>query len=306
MPSSFSSTYRNSSANLLNCLTSGSRGEDSPEDSMCKVRGSFMCTVPGMCITRYIAVMPIIHIRRCLHCKQDFILKNIAYEKRGHGKYCSKQCSKYATKKHSFNEHFFDIIDTPTKAYWLGFIMADGCNTGDEITVELSSKDAEQLYKLKKDLDATQNISYRLKKEHKMVLLRLASRYMCLKLSEIGCTPRKSFTLQYPKAVPVSLTKDFVRGYFDGDGCLHIQKDKKNRIWSIYSVSHDFILELFTRIAQETGIQPHLYEMNGKNKKKGYVIAIMRRNDINTIQHWLYDGATTYMERKHKKFDPPM
>ncbi len=173
-----------------------------------------------------------IHIRQCKHCKQDFILKNIAYEKRGGGKYCSKRCSKYATKKHSFNEHFFDVIDNSTKAYWLGFLMADGCNTGDELQVELSVKDKNHLSKLKKQLQATQSISHRKRGKHEMVSLRLASRQFCQTLTKLGCKQRKSFTLRFPKISDL-LARDFIRGYFDGDGCIHLRRDKRNKSWSI-------------------------------------------------------------------------
>ena len=31
------------------------------------------------------------------------------------------------TRRYSLDEHYFDVIDTPEKAYWLGFIGADGC-----------------------------------------------------------------------------------------------------------------------------------------------------------------------------------
>lgn len=36
-------------------------------------------------------MMPLIRI--CKKCGKEFILKNIAYEKRGHEKYCSRSCS---------------------------------------------------------------------------------------------------------------------------------------------------------------------------------------------------------------------
>ena len=39
-----------------------------------------------------------------------------------------------------FNEHIFDIIDTEEKAYWLGFIYADGCISLKTNAFEISLK----------------------------------------------------------------------------------------------------------------------------------------------------------------------
>jgi len=63
------------------------------------------------------------YTRNCARCGTKFVLKNIAYEKMGKGKFCSREC---ATRKLEFNDRFFDVIDTEQKAYWLGFIFAEG------------------------------------------------------------------------------------------------------------------------------------------------------------------------------------
>lgn len=240
------------------------------------------------------------HIRRCLQCKQDFVLRNIAYEKRGHGKYCSMQCSKYATKKYLFDETFFDEIDTEAKAYWLGFCMADGCNTGDELRVELSVKDECQLLQMKKDFHAEHPISYRNRGKHKMAWLGLSSRYLCLRLMELGCTPNKTFTLQKP-SIPKILMRDFIRGYFDGDGCIYIHPTKGQKTWSIFGVSKEFLLDLKTEIENAINIKPSFYT----RKTGGNLIVIRKKNDIQKLYHYLYDDVLVYMERKRDKFNPP-
>lgn len=43
---------------------------------------------------------------------------------RKHLPYLGLSRSRY---KYSFNASYFNTIDTPEKAYWLGFIAADGC-----------------------------------------------------------------------------------------------------------------------------------------------------------------------------------
>jgi hypothetical protein len=238
------------------------------------------------------------YIRQCFHCKKEFILKNIAYEKRGGGKYCSKQCSKYATKKYSFDEHFFDEINLENKAYWLGFCMADGSNTNNELKIEISAKDEDHLLKMKKDLNATQIISRRKRLDSEMVLLGLSSRYMCKKLSELGCIKNKSYTLQYSKQIPKFLVRHFIRGFFDGDGCIYIHKKTGNKTWSIYSVSKSFITEIKKIIELETKLKLHIYTQ-GTN---GHRIVIYKKNDIKKMFQYLYDDATIFMDRKKNNF----
>jgi hypothetical protein len=52
-----------------------------------------------------------------------------------------------------FNEDYFEIIDTPEKAYFLGFIFADGCLIDNpkeyryKLNIKIHSKDEDILKK---------------------------------------------------------------------------------------------------------------------------------------------------------------
>jgi hypothetical protein len=166
--------------------------------------------------------------RICEYCNKVFILDNIAYEKRGGGRYCGMICSTMANKKYTFDENYFTHIDSPEKAYWLGFLFADGYNTDDEIVIELAKKDITHLVKFKKTIKATQLISTRSKYDKNQLntkefaSIRISSREMCKILSIHGMIKNKTYTLKYPD-INSEYDRHFIRGFFDGDGCIFIK-----------------------------------------------------------------------------------
>jgi len=128
------------------------------------------------------------------------------------------------------NPTYFDAIDTPAKAYWLGFLGADGCVTGfaggyPRLQVKLARKDRDHLVKLHKALQARRPIrdiyetSYG--KRHPVSVLAVYSPPLVEGLVKHGITARKTNTLQ-PWDGPADLMPHYWRGLVDGDGHIHI------------------------------------------------------------------------------------
>lgn len=120
----------------------------------------------------------------------------------------------------------YDLFDrlSPDTAYLLGFIAADGCillsKTGGTIEISLSIKDLTHLKKIKKLFRTTSvihegNTNFNTRR----VRLNICCRPLVNKVMEIGIPPRKSSVLTFPN-IPDELASHFVRGYFDGDGCI--------------------------------------------------------------------------------------
>ena len=55
-------------------------------------------------------------------------------------------------RRFNVNHSYFRVIDSEEKAYWLGFLFADGCirknKTGSQVVLKLSTKDENHLIKL--------------------------------------------------------------------------------------------------------------------------------------------------------------
>jgi intein/homing endonuclease len=114
----------------------------------------------------------------------------------------------------------FKIIDTEEKAYWLGFLYADGYVSNKNNVIELSLKlsDKNHLIKFKNFLKATLEV----KTDSFRCRFSIGSKDLHANLVKLGCIPNKSLILKFPteEQVPNDLIRHFIRGYFDGDGFI--------------------------------------------------------------------------------------
>lgn len=128
------------------------------------------------------------------------------------------------------NTTFFDEINTSIKAYWLGFLLADGSvfykpkNGTYGFCIGLQHRDIEHVQKLEFDLYGTRQPSI----EKNGVRLSWYSKHLAQSLIKLGVTPNKSGREIVPE-VPQEYMPDFWRGYYDGDGCIsrqikHVEK----------------------------------------------------------------------------------
>ena len=135
-------------------------------------------------------------------------------------------------KIYNVNEDYFSVIDTEEKAYFLGYLYADGnIEQGSKrFQLSLHVKDLKILEKFKQSLLFTGPLRHIVNKN--MVSLRVYSLKMCKDLKNLGVVPNKGRILVFPNLdqVPVLYLNHFIRGYFDGDG--HVRK-RKNSSFSI-------------------------------------------------------------------------
>lgn len=203
-----------------------------------------------------------------------------------------------AGMKNEINEHYFDTIDTDEKAYWLGFIAADGCistnGNGYKIIICLNKKDIDMLVAFKNAINSTRDIKMigRSKAE-----FRCNSKYMVNALKKYGITPRKTFTMEFSNEIPSKYYSGFIRGYFDGDGTIYFSKEGKP-YWGIVATKA-FLEKVQEIIMDEVGLS------KTKIRKKGkmYELRYIGSNNVKAIREWLYKDATVYMNRKKERMD---
>lgn len=130
-------------------------------------------------------------------------------------------------RKHIFDENFFELINTEKKAYWLGFIYADGCLYNNSLRIELQLKDIDLLKQFKQDIKAFDSeITINYNRQSCQIILN--SKTNLENLFKNGCYVNKTFKIKFPtkEQVPDNLIHHFMRGYFDGDGCIYSRKNK--------------------------------------------------------------------------------
>lgn len=75
-------------------------------------------------------------------------------------------------KKYTFNKNYFEKIDSEDKAYFLGLLYADGCNSTSatqnhaSIVLNLQEGDKEILEKFMKYINSNKPLLYRPKQEN--------------------------------------------------------------------------------------------------------------------------------------------
>lgn len=213
-----------------------------------------------------------------------------------------------ACKTYSFDENYFDQIDTPNKAYILGMLYADGC-VGDDgsIRLKLQCEDRNILEKINKELDNDRplkfhNFSSKRPNRKDMFELTLHSKYVSDVLSKHGCFPRKSLKLIYPTWLPMELQRHFLRGYVDGDGS--ISKNPKKMSVS-FVCTYKFAVDA-VRIIQAV-CNAHCYvfvsiKHNGDDDDT-CTVSLNHKKDACSFLDWIYKDADLYMDRKHDIYD---
>lgn len=208
-------------------------------------------------------------------------------------------------RKYKLNEHFFDIIDTEEKAYVLGFLYADGCNSpsGRRVFIEINKKDIEILEKIKEIIGTDipirpgnkQYMRDKGKNTEDSVILDFNSKYMAIKLEELGVTQNKSLSLTFPDWLDEELKSHFIRGYYDGDGSVY---KSGNGLGIKIVSSYYFIQYLYDYLSNKNY---HCTIDDCKNKETQSLL-ISTQKDVRNFLEFIYKDATIYMERKYKRY----
>tara|TARA_Y100000310_G_scaffold342972_1_gene448540 strand:- start:2035 stop:2853 length:819 start_codon:yes stop_codon:yes gene_type:complete len=207
-------------------------------------------------------------------------------------------------RKVSLNVGYFKKINAPEKAYWLGFLYADGAINENRVRICISKRDEELVHKFKQSLNSghkiAETINRRNGNEYLQAEISVTSKPMVKDLMKHGCHPRKTFTCEFPTRINKKLMPHFVRGYFDGDGCITHKKHygkKKVYFYPAISIaaSKQFGNALVRYFKNELNVKVRII-----SDKSIYSLRASNLVAIEVMKH-LYLDADLYLERKRNK-----
>ena len=222
----------------------------------------------------------------------------------------------------TINHTFFDEIDTPEKAYLLGFFIADGCiNTDNErskgrFSINQSEDDREIVEAFKKYLQVPSDIQIinnqsGVKHRKTQYRLRWTSPYMRDILTQkYNITSNKTLDVefQFPiELISIELQNHFVRGFIDGDGYMGDNGQEGNFSISIVGTSIPFIVQIGDLISKATDMTYSIHKVQGKScdyySLRWSCDRINKLEKIAKLRTYLYNNASIYLKRKKDKID---
>lgn len=205
------------------------------------------------------------------------------------------------TSKYKYQQDIFENIDTAEKAYWLGFLAADGCNYQREhnasIILNIHEKDKKHLEKFKffckTNAEIKSYIGYEgFSNQTPMCKITLNSKKISNDLIDKGIIPNKSLILQPPN-ISEQFYKPFILGYFDGDGSISKTSQYNNYIISIQGTK-----EILTWICQVLNWNANLEKRDINSINNSYYIRCGGTNKPYQILNQLYNSCEIHLDRK--------
>jgi hypothetical protein len=210
---------------------------------------------------------------------------------------------KIGNKKYWINENFFETIDSDEKSYWLGFLYADGCirkkGKSSQLKLKLKLSDIEHLEKFKKSIQSDSEIkklSSFFKKDKKEYSsecceINIYNTKVVEDLIKLGCLQNKTQKIRLPN-LDFHLMSSFIRGYFDGDGCIYKVKNYENCFRVTICSNKNFIKDLKVFLNYGDIVEYNNYS----------ILAINKIENIKEFRDYIYNNSNISLTRKYEKF----
>lgn len=218
--------------------------------------------------------------------------------------------------KYEKDINYFSCIDTAKKAYILGFIYADGYNRQNLLELVQNESRLDILHKIRKELKSNAPIKEVVPGKY---MLNICSSKMCEDLSDLGAVRAKSLLLRFPTCIDQPLIRHFIRGYFDGDGCVWVGKRKEyltkvktgqyrfktvQNVKFTFTGNTQFISGLQNWLVDNIGLsKTKLNFSKAKETKHICTMEYSGRNNLRKIYDLMYKDATIYCNEKYNKFN---
>jgi len=236
---------------------------------------------------------------------------NIIYRKRGWvswSHWLGTNNIRGQLRSYTVNDNFFKKWSYDM-AYILGFWWADGYIRKRQYRYSITysfglAQNTKDIYLLKEVLlkMGANNPIYTPKSRPDGSHFEINSKIIFDDICKLGGSPRKSKTIMFPEDLPPKYLSDFIRGYFDGDGCITLNgKYKKSPSGYICSGNIKFIRQL-KYVLRWHGICGKI--KNNGNKKHPCYLLRFGAEDMRKLGRFMYEKNEGKMKllRKYERF----
>lgn len=203
--------------------------------------------------------------------------------------------------KKKIDSNYFNEINSEEKAYWLGFLTADGYIKDNIIELTLAEKDKKHIEKFKNAIKSEHTIGIKKavlnNKEFISYRISIKDKKIGEALASYGLNNNKSYNAFIPSIfkLPYKYVRHYMRGLFDGDGSIYNGANGINI--SIVSGSEMMVKDIYNTVKEHIGLK-----MSYRKSRNLHELRLFSQKDVNKFLSWLYDESSIYLDRKYNKF----
>jgi hypothetical protein len=222
------------------------------------------------------------------------------------------------SRTHTYDEHFFERIDTFDKAYILGLLVSDSCLHGQFLSIALQERDGDLLRNIAILMGDATILRRREPSGKGLGQITQAQIVFAISNKQIANDLERAGLMQSPKSGKerfISFPDDrltwcFVRGVFDGDGTVGQYQNsfvQRGRTYGPYTV-YQFAIMCGLDLLQ--GLSDFLYSQGIIVPPKGIIakdntgwLRLQQKDTLYLIREYLYRDGSLWLERKKQVFN---
>lgn len=212
-------------------------------------------------------------------------------------------------KRYTLDEKYFANVNTEEKAYWLGYLFADGfigTEKTNNIVFSQKENDREIIDQFAKDIKYTGKLrtaspgNQAFKNSQSQVVINFSSPEMTQDLYRLKLTPNKISREEIPP-IKSEFLRHFIRGYFDGDGSITIGKQ--------YYKDHVYLKPALniagnkTFLEKITNVLPVKTSLRDSHTPWIKYLTCGSNTSMRILYDYLYKDASRFLKRKHDVFE---